>query len=145
VTRFAQLRFQPQPTQPFEDGAHYPSGIEKRSAVIPCREGSESDAGKHLHDAFMARTVSDAEVLDHVEHCAHLTELAYERFQATQDPAFRDEALEWATRRNEAMAALSPQYRAAREAEILRAIDEGVDYFSHQGELARQQLTRGSA
>lgn len=92
-----------------------------------------------------ARTVSDAEILDHIEHCRSLMEARYARFERLRDPQDRADAVEWARRRDEAMAALSPECKAAREADVQRAIDGGVGYFAAQGDAARVALQRCAA
>jgi hypothetical protein len=45
--------------------------------------------------------------------------------------------------RDEALRSLSPAWKAAREAEIQRAI--AADYFLQQGELARRRVEGGPA
>lgn len=86
------------------------------------------------------RTVSDAEILDHVAHCTHLQELAMERFVATGDPVHREAASEWTRCIAAAWQCLSPQWKAAREAEIMRSMDEGVGFFVAQGEQDRAAM-----
>jgi hypothetical protein len=100
-----------------------------------------TDVGKVARDIaaeYLARTVSDAEILDHIEHCTHLMELAYERGERAQ-------AYAWMWRRSEAMEALSPAWKAQREAAIQAAIDGGVHYFAAAGDRDRAALARRAA
>jgi hypothetical protein len=101
------------------------------------QQQAQLQAGQRLHDAYLGRTVSDAEILDHVEHCTHLMELAYGRYIATRDLQERADAFGWMRQRDEALQALSPAAKAAREAEILRSIDDGLDYFQSAQALAQ--------
>lgn len=96
--------------------------------------------GRVLQDMAAARVVSDSELLQHAADCRLLMEAAYERFEESGNPADREEAVLWMERARVAHQALSPAWKAAREAEIQRGIAEGVGYFAAQGDAARTQL-----
>lgn len=95
--------------------------------------------GRVLQDLAAARVVSDAELRQHAADCRLLMEAAYGRFQETSNPADREEACLWMERARLAHQALSPEWKAAREAEIQRGITEGVGYFAEQGTAARNR------
>ena len=105
----------------------------------PTRPGPQGRYGEPV------RTVSDAEILDHIEHCRSLMEARYARFERLRDPQDRADACEWMRRRDEAAAALSPACKAAREAAIQQAIDDGVGYFVAQGDAAAAAMGRRAA
>lgn len=97
--------------------------------------------GRFLQAVAAARTVSDAEIRQHAMDSAHLMEAAYERFQASGDPADREEAVLWMHRRDEAMRSLSPAWKAAREAQIQQAIGQGTGcYFMDCADAARARI-----
>lgn len=96
--------------------------------------------GRFLQAVAAARTtVSDTEIRQHAMDCAHLMEAAYERFQASGDPADREEAVLWMHRRDEAMRSMSPAWKAAREAQIQQVIGQGC-FFVEQGDAARARM-----
>ena len=86
--------------------------------------------------------MTDAEILQHVRDCGKHMLACYERYEAFGDPADREAAQHWLREQNAAQAALSPAAKAAREAEIQRQIDDGLDYFQARGAAARQLLER---
>lgn len=98
--------------------------------------------GRVLQDLSAARAVSDDDIRQHARDCTLLMESAYERFQAGDctDITAREEAYLWMHRRDEANRCLSPQWKAAREAQIQQAISAGAGYFIEQGDAARRRL-----
>ena len=85
--------------------------------------------------------LSDAELIRHVQDCGRHMLAHYERFETLGDPADREAAQHWLREQNAAQAALSPAAKAAREAEIQRQIDDGVDFFAVAGQRDRERLT----
>ena len=85
--------------------------------------------------------LSDAELIRHVQDCGRHMLAHYERFETLGDPADREAAQHWLKAQNEAQAALSAGAKAAREAEIQRRIDDGVDFFAVAGQRDRERLT----
>lgn len=81
--------------------------------------------------------LSDAELIRHVQDCGRHMLAHYERYETLGDPADREAAQHWLKAQNDAQAALSAGAKAAREAEIQRAIDEGVGYFAARGAADR--------
>ena len=100
--------------------------------------------GAVLQQLAEARTVSDQELLQHASDCRWLMERAYDRFISSGRKEDREEAVQWMHRGQDAMRSLSPAWKAAREAEILRTIDEGVGYFAAQGVADRQRMEGAS-
>lgn len=88
----------------------------------------------------MPTPLTDAETLQHIKDCGWHMECAYARFQAHGDPSDRDAALLWLSMQQEAQRSLSPAAKAVREAEIQRAIDDGVGYFAAAGQRDRERL-----
>lgn len=86
-------------------------------------------------------TLSDTEVLQHIQDCGRHMLACYERYEAFGDPKDREAAQYWLREQNAAQAALSPAAKAAREAEIQRRIDDGVDFFAVAGQRDRERLT----
>ena len=86
--------------------------------------------------------LSDAELIRHVQDCGRHMLAHYERFEAFGDPADRQAAVDWLEAQKQAQEALSPAAKAAREAEIQRQIDDGLDYFQARGAADRQLLER---
>ena len=84
--------------------------------------------------------LSDAELIRHVQDCGRHMLAHYERFEAFGDPADRQAAVDWLKAQNEAQAALSDAGKAEREAEIQRAIDDGVGFFAARGAADRERL-----
>ena len=84
--------------------------------------------------------LSDAELIRHVQDCGRHMLAHYERFETLGDPADREAAQHWLKAQNEAQAALSDAGKAEREAEIQRAIDDGVGFFSVAGQRDRMAL-----
>ena len=84
--------------------------------------------------------LSDAELIRYVQDCGRHMLAHYERFETLGDPADREAAQHWLKAQNEAQAALSDAAKAAREAEIQRAIDDGVGYFAARGAADRERL-----
>lgn len=93
--------------------------------------GGQLDVGADL---------SDAELIRHVQDCGRHMLAHYERFELLGDPADREAAQHWLKAQNEAQAALSAGAKAAREAEIQRQIDDGVDFFAVAGQRDRMAL-----
>jgi hypothetical protein len=100
-----------------------------------------SRVGEVLQAIAAARTISDGELRQHAMDCTHLMEVAYERYQAHRIAADREEAALWMHRRDEALRSLSPAWKAAREAEIQRAI--AADHFVEQGDAGRARIAGG--
>ena len=84
--------------------------------------------------------LSDAELIRHVQDCGRHMLAHYERFETLGDPADREAAQHWLREQNAAQAALSAGAKAAREAEIQRAIDDGVGFFAARGAADRERL-----
>ena len=84
--------------------------------------------------------LSDAELIRHVQDCGRHMLAHYERFETLGDPADREAAQHWLKAQNEAQAALSDAGKAEREAEIQRAIDDGVGFFAARGAADRERL-----
>jgi hypothetical protein len=100
--------------------------------------------GRFLQAVAAARALSDQEIRQHAADCAALMELAYARFEAHGNPADREEAVLWMSRRDEAHRSLSPAWKAARETQIREAIAAGLGcYFTEQGDAARARAGRG--
>lgn len=123
------------------------AGTESPTSTLQPGEGAVPQAsslnrvGAFLH-AWCERPVSDAELHQHATDCTHLMEVAYARFQAYGDPADREQACLWMHGRDEALRALSPQWKAQREAQIQQSIAEGCGYFIEQGDAARARLEK---
>lgn len=64
----------------------------------------------------------DQELEIHIEDCAHLWRMAYERFLLYGNPHDRDEALLHLHRMNEALMSRSPAVQAARHAAFERQV-----------------------
>lgn len=95
-------------------------------------------AGLVLQAIADGRTLTDAEIRQHAMDCAFLMERSYARFSEFGDESGREEAIAWDLRRKDALKSLSPEWRAAREAQILADIAAG-------GHLqARAELAKGS-
>ena len=84
--------------------------------------------------------LSDTEIRQHIKDCGRHMLACYERYEAFGDPADREAAQHWLKAQNEAQAALSDAGKAEREAEIQRAIDDGVGYFAARGAADRERL-----
>ena len=84
--------------------------------------------------------LSDAELIRHVQDCGRHMLAHYERFETLGDPADREAAQHWLKAQNDAQAALSATAKAAREAEIQQAIDDGVGYFAARGAADRMAM-----
>ena len=85
-------------------------------------------------------SLSDAELIRHVQDCGRHMLAHYERFETLGDPADREAAQHWLKAQNEAQVALSDAGKAEREAEIQRAIDDGVGFFAARGAADRERL-----
>lgn len=97
--------------------------------------------GRVLQDMNAGRAVTDAEILQHESDCRRLSEVVYGRFEATRNPADRDEAVLWQYRASEARRSLSDAYKAAREAQIQHQIAQGTGcYFMDQADRDRAAL-----
>ena len=84
--------------------------------------------------------LSDAELRQHIQDCGRHMLAHYERFETLGDPADREAAQHWLKVQNEAQAALSDAGKAEREAEIQRAIDDGVGFFAARGAADRMAM-----
>ncbi len=84
--------------------------------------------------------MTDTELTQHIKDCGKHMLACYERFQTFGDPADRQAAVDWLEAQKRAQEALSPEAKAAREAEIQRSIDDGVDYFAVAGQRDRERL-----
>ena len=104
--------------------------------VIAGKPGNGQPAGQ----LDVGAGLSDAELIRHVQDCGRHMLAHYERFELLGDPADREAAQHWLKAQNEAQAALSATAKAAREAEIQRAIDDGVGYFAAAGQRDRERL-----
>lgn len=93
--------------------------------------------GRVLQDMNAGRAVTDEEIRQHEADCRRLSTICYERFQQSGNLADRDDAVLWQARAAEAHHALSPAWKAARDAEILRAAEGTGCYFMDQADAAR--------
>ena len=84
--------------------------------------------------------MTDAEIRQHIQDCGRHMLACYERYEAFGDPADREAAQHWLREQNAAQAALSDAGKAEREAEIQRAIDDGVGYFAARGAADRERM-----
>jgi hypothetical protein len=120
---------------PFPSPAHTaqksPTSTVNESGRGNGQPGGQLDVGASL---------SDAELIRHVQDCGRHMLAHYERFETLGDPADREAAQHWLKAQNEAQAALSDAGKAEREAEIQRAIDDGVGYFAARGAADRERL-----
>ena len=100
-----------------------------------------SRVGRVIQDMNAGRAVTDAEVLQHEADCRRLSESTYDRFQATGNPADREEAVLWLARATEARKCLSPAFKQAREAQIQQEIAQGTGcYFLDMADAARARV-----
>ena len=108
----------------------------------PTSTVNDSGRGNGQPGGFLdvGASLSDAELIRHVQDCGRHMLACYERYEAFGDPADREAAQHWLKAQNEAQAALSATAKAAREAEIQRTIDEGVGYFAARGAADRERL-----
>lgn len=108
----------------------------------PTSTVNESGRGNGQPGGFLnvGDGLSDAELIRHVQDCGRHMLAHYERFETLGDPADREAAQHWLKAQNEAQAALSDAGKAEREAEIQRAIDDGVGYFAARGAADRERL-----
>ena len=113
-----------------------PANKSPSSTVNPCSRGNGQPGGQ----LDVGAGLSDAELIRHVQDCGRHMLAHYERFETLGDPADREAAQHWLKAQNEAQAALSAGAKAAREAEIQRQIDDGVDFFSVAGQRDRMAL-----
>jgi hypothetical protein len=104
---------------------------------IPTVNGCAMGNGHPQGYPGVGGVLSDAELIRHVQDCGRHMLAHYERFETLGDPADREAAQHWLKAQNEAQAALSATAKAAREAEIQRAIDDGVGYFAARGAADR--------
>ncbi len=104
-----------------------------RSAVGDSHPGECLDvsAGRHA-------SLSEQELTDHIEHCAHLMELAEDR----SNPQERDG---WWQAMHQAIKARDELYGRLRHAAFEAALDNGVDYFAAAGARDRAMLGRQAA
>lgn len=87
-----------------------------------------------------APAMTDHENELHILACGAHMEAAYRRFQDHGNPQDRDEAVLWQDLQRQAIEARSPAQRARME----KAIDDGLDFFQTQGQLAhRMAQARG--
>ena len=113
-----------------------PANKSPSSTVNPDGRGNGQPAGK----LDVGAGLSDAELIRHVQDCGRHMLAHYERFELLGDPADREAAQHWLKAQNEAQAALSDAGKAEREAEIQRAIDDGVGFFAARGAADRERL-----
>jgi hypothetical protein len=120
--------------------AESPTSIAVPDHVGACSCEPLLRVGRVLQTMAAARSVSDQELLQHIADCTLLMQQAYERYEASANPAERQEAILWMRRRDEAQRSMSPEWKAAREARIQQDITEGVAFFDAQGQLDRARL-----
>ena len=113
-----------------------PANKSPSSTVNPDGRGNGQPAGQ----LDVGAGLSDAELIRHVQDCGRHMLAHYERFETLGDPADREAAQHWLKAQNEAQAALSDAGKAEREAEIQRAIDDGVGFFAARGAADRERL-----
>ena len=129
------------PAQP--TGANPPTVNVAPASAALCGLELLSRVGRVLQDMNAGRAVTDAEVLQHETDCRRLSEACYERFEDTQLPADREEAVLWLARATEARKCLSPAFKQAREAQIQQAIAEGTGcFFLDSADAARARVAR---
>lgn len=115
-------------------GANCPSAIEGACAAAAGAPSADSAVGDVLRDPLMragrviqdlasAREISDAELLQHRADCTRLMEEAAVLWMDGRES--RETVEFWQARATEAHQALSPAWKAAREAEIDRRIARG--------------------
>jgi hypothetical protein len=76
-----------------------------------------SRTARITRDLHCGRTVPDADLLQHREDCRFLMEVAHDRFLITGEPQDLADARMWMHRMHEAIQRLSPEWKAAREAQ----------------------------
>ena len=113
-----------------------PANKSLTSTVNPHGRGNGQPGGK----LDVGAGLSDTELIRHVQDCGRHMLSHYERFETLGDPADREAAQHWLKAQNEAQAALSATAKAAREAEIQQAIDDGVGYFAARGAADRMAM-----
>jgi len=113
-----------------------PTNKSPTSTVNPDGRGNGQPGGQ----LDVGTGLSDAELIRHVQDCGRHMLAHYERFETLGDPADREAAQHWLKAQNDAQAALSATAKAAREAEIQRAIDDGVGYFAARGAADRMAM-----
>lgn len=94
-----------------------------------------------LHDLSAGRTIADDELLQHRADCRFLMEQAADRWMDGRES--REVVDLWMHRFMAACEALSPAWKAAREAQIQQSIAEGIGFFVTQGDRAREALNGG--
>lgn len=93
--------------EPAASGQQCPKVIEQPAAT-PLRECVLwNRVGRFLQGVNASREIADEEILQHAQDCTTLMERAYQRFEDFHNPADRDEAVLWMTRRDEALRILS--------------------------------------
>ena len=85
------------------------------------------------------------ELSEHIHDCGWHMECSYASFQAHGNPADRDAAILWMHMRDEAIQAREQAQKDAREAEIMAAIDDGLNYFAARGQADRAILEAAHA
>jgi len=109
--------------------------MRKQISPEPCATVLLHRVGRVLAEIEARRVLTDREIRQHSMDCARLADAAMTRWNTFGNDSDRAEAALWARRMTEAHQALSPEWKAAREAEIQRAI--GVDYFTAQADSHR--------
>jgi hypothetical protein len=131
-------------------GTNYPTVIAQDNAAqgkgtkvptYPARRAldgvvSRAEHVQRLMDAGFPLT--DEALIQQRNDCRELMEAAHSRHCKTGCESTRDEADLWLARFYKAIRALSPQWKAAREAQI--QADIGAGFFIEQGEKAREQI-----
>jgi hypothetical protein len=87
-----------------------------------CAPQAIDRVGYVLQSLAGERTVSDAELEQHIRDCGVLMQRAH-------DNGNRQEAESWQAAMYAAIAARRPEVKARMEADIQRSIDEGVGFF----------------
>lgn len=86
-----------------------------------------------MNPAAVIPEMSDQERELHIQHCGYLME-------QSMLAGNRQEAMDWLQAETQAIGQRSPAQVARMEAEIERAIDEGVNYFAACGSRDGAQL-----
>jgi hypothetical protein len=98
-------------------GTDFPTETVNLRPAQSCTGTHEVDVGSGLLSRSSGSAVSDDELEQHIQHCTHLMELAYGRYEATGCFSDRGEADRWRLARDEAVKARSPAQVAKMERE----------------------------
>lgn len=135
---------------------HHPDGVDarKEASQEPVGESRHSGSAalnrrcrmeRILRDLQAGRQVPDQDLLQHAQDCTDLMNVSYGMFEAGQGEQYRDEAARWKNCAQHARNCLSPEWKAAREAQIQHGIAAGTGcYFLDEADRARRAANEGS-